>query len=211
MDNSKTCTKCGQIKPFSSFSKDKHKKSGYTSSCLECRAAHAKQAASNPDVREKRRAESRAYYYANKPKMAEKYRSWAKKNPDRRRQIDAEFRKAHRLEQAERAKQYRSQNPEARSKWSKNNPDRQAAIYARRSFRRRGGRVYQVTLCEIAKMYQMPCTYCGAPAEHIDHIIPLARGGEHRIGNLTPACASCNLSKGAKFITEWKKGKDEAR
>jgi 5-methylcytosine-specific restriction endonuclease McrA len=211
MDQYKTCTKCGQTKPLSAFAKDKYKKSGYTSACLKCRAAFAKQASLDPKVREKRRAESRAYYHANKPEMAAKYKSWVRKNPERRREIDAKFRKTHRSQQAERSRQYRLDNPDLRSNWSKNNPEKQAAIYARRSFRRRGGKVYDISLAEIRKMYEAPCTYCGAPAEHIDHIIPLARGGEHRIGNLTPACASCNLSKGAKFVMEWKKGKNEAR
>jgi 5-methylcytosine-specific restriction endonuclease McrA len=42
------------------------------------------------------------------------------------------------------------------------------------------------------------CTYCHAPAEHVDHIVPLARGGAHVLGNLLPACADCNLEKGAR-------------
>jgi 5-methylcytosine-specific restriction endonuclease McrA len=42
------------------------------------------------------------------------------------------------------------------------------------------------------------CVYCGGPAEHIDHVVPLARGGAHAIGNLLPACAECNKSKGAR-------------
>jgi 5-methylcytosine-specific restriction endonuclease McrA len=43
-----------------------------------------------------------------------------------------------------------------------------------------------------------PCSYCGAPAEHIDHIDPLARGGSPDWDNLTAACASCNTSKQAR-------------
>jgi hypothetical protein len=49
-----------------------------------------------------------------------------------------------------------------------------------------------------------PCVYCGAPAEHVDHVRPLARGGwEHR-SNLVPACAPCNVSKGDRLLTEWR-------
>jgi len=33
---------------------------------------------------------------------------------------------------------------------------------------------------------------------HMDHVIPVARGGVHCADNLRPACASCNHRKGAK-------------
>lgn len=45
-----------------------------------------------------------------------------------------------------------------------------------------------------------PCSYCGAPAEHIDHIVPLSRGGSGDWDNLTAACAACNMSKGAQSL-----------
>ena len=47
------------------------------------------------------------------------------------------------------------------------------------------------------------CVYCGAPYEHADHIAPLVRGGDHSLGNLLPACAGCNCSKGGKDPAEW--------
>lgn len=43
-----------------------------------------------------------------------------------------------------------------------------------------------------------PCCYCGAPSEHIDHIDPLARGGETTTENLTAACLKCNVGKSAQ-------------
>ena len=48
------------------------------------------------------------------------------------------------------------------------------------------------------------CAYCRAtPAHiaysrHIDHIVPLSRGGSHTADNLAPACQKCNISKGAR-------------
>lgn len=46
-----------------------------------------------------------------------------------------------------------------------------------------------------------PCAYCGAPAEHIDHIMPKAKGGPAQDpGNLTAACEPCNESKGARSL-----------
>lgn len=42
------------------------------------------------------------------------------------------------------------------------------------------------------------CRYCGAPAEHIDHVVPRCQGGADSLDNLVAACAACNLHKGGK-------------
>lgn len=47
------------------------------------------------------------------------------------------------------------------------------------------------------------CAYCGDEYEHIDHVIPLSRGGSNWPANLRPACAFCNLSKHNKKPSEW--------
>ena len=42
------------------------------------------------------------------------------------------------------------------------------------------------------------CQYCGAAAQHIDHIVPRCQGGIDDPGNLVAACARCNLTKGGR-------------
>lgn len=37
----------------------------------------------------------------------------------------------------------------------------------------------------------------GAPATHVDHIVPVVDGGRDDPGNLRAACAACNLRRGA--------------
>lgn len=55
------------------------------------------------------------------------------------------------------------------------------------------------------------CGYCLTnKADTADHIIPLARGGTNHEGNLAPCCRSCNSSKGARLLIEWKHGKAAA-
>ena len=51
------------------------------------------------------------------------------------------------------------------------------------------------------------CTYCSKPANSVDHVVPLMRGGTNHEGNLTPACKSCNSAKGARTVMEWRTGK----
>ena len=45
------------------------------------------------------------------------------------------------------------------------------------------------------------CTYCGAEAKHVDHIIPVSAGGTDDPENLTAACARCNLAKKDKSVS----------
>ena len=51
------------------------------------------------------------------------------------------------------------------------------------------------------------CMYCGKPfgvaTPHIDHMMPLSRGGNHAESNLTIACAFCNISKGDRTPEEF--------
>ena len=42
------------------------------------------------------------------------------------------------------------------------------------------------------------CRYCGAKAEHVDHVIPCVQHGSNDPENLVAACAPCNLSKGGR-------------
>lgn len=78
-----------------------------------------------------------------------------------------------------------------------------AARNAKRRARRRGtdhGCVSAASLDELYAVAGGSCVYCGSEAQHFDHIHPLDAGGPHCLTNLAPACASCNLSKGAKVL-----------
>lgn len=54
--------------------------------------------------------------------------------------------------------------------------------------------------------YRGQCAYCDSKATSLDHVIPISRGGVDGIGNLIPACWSCNSSKHQKLIIEWQCG-----
>jgi hypothetical protein len=60
---------------------------------------------------------------------------------------------------------------------------------------------------EIFKRDSFKCQYCGASAPdvllHVDHIHPLAKGGEPKyITNLITACENCNAGKGARTLSD---------
>lgn len=47
------------------------------------------------------------------------------------------------------------------------------------------------------------CMTCGKYANHVDHIIPVARGGDPwDLSNLQASCEKCNLTKGSKTEAE---------
>lgn len=54
------------------------------------------------------------------------------------------------------------------------------------------------------------CSYCGAKAEEVDHIVPRANGGTNSTYNLTPACKLCNAKKSNLSLKDFGKlvGKD---
>jgi 5-methylcytosine-specific restriction endonuclease McrA len=48
------------------------------------------------------------------------------------------------------------------------------------------------------------CAYCGSTENlQIEHLVPIARGGTHVLGNILPACRRCNYSKKARDAETW--------
>ena len=51
----------------------------------------------------------------------------------------------------------------------------------------------------VFRKYGRACWRCGAYANSVDHIIAVALGGGHDLGNLRPSCGHCNSSTGASM------------
>ncbi|MFD5179706.1 HNH endonuclease [Nocardia sp. NPDC058379] len=49
------------------------------------------------------------------------------------------------------------------------------------------------------------CAYCGSPASALqkDCVQAISRGGRYTLGNVVPACGSCNSSKCNAEVTGW--------
>jgi predicted nucleic acid-binding Zn ribbon protein len=74
------------------------------------------------------------------------------------------------------------------------------------AFRQRnGGHVYKRDWIRLVRRYNGLCAYCqNAAGVEVDHVIPVSRGGRHTIGNVLPACPSCNRRKHARTVMEWR-------
>lgn len=81
--------------------------------------------------------------------------------------------------------------------WRVNSPEKMKAIYMRRRARKVkiGGSSTPEQIAGRVAMFGGKCWMCGGPYEHLDHVIPVVRGGSDWPANLRPACARCNLSK----------------
>jgi 5-methylcytosine-specific restriction endonuclease McrA len=53
------------------------------------------------------------------------------------------------------------------------------------------------------------CAYCGAVDRPLqrDCVLALSRGGRYTLGNIVPACGSCNASKCNDEVTGWMRRK----
>lgn len=107
------------------------------------------------------------------------------------------------------------------SQWRKDNPDYEKDRYAADEFyrlkktagkaRRKARKLLADHGCVNAGSIETLlntigrlCVYCGSEYAEIDHVDALSRGGAHCVGNLLPACKSCNSAKGAKSIMAWR-------
>ena len=96
--------------------------------------------------------------------------------------------------------------------WRKANPEKSKQHERDRRAREMGAQGSH-THEEILSLYSQQnecCFYCHAPVpwdkKHVEHKIPLSRGGSNFADNLAISCASCNLSKGKKTHKEFSVG-----
>ena len=189
----KQSTKCKHIKPHSEFSKDSRSSSGLLSRCKEC-------------MREYKRNWSK-----NNPEKVVKYsKNWSKNNPEKRKESANNWYYRNKESENYKSKLRARENKEKiairKKHWAKNNPEKIRAQTERRRIRKLQNKEYLITEKEYKKLYLQPCVYCGSKKRiTMDHVIPISRGGTHGIGNLVPACLSCNSSKRDKTIMEWRK------
>jgi hypothetical protein len=112
------------------------------------------------------------------------------------------------------ARQDRQKNPERYSRywkqWASENAEAVAEIGRMRRARQKGNPdSIGVPVWEwqkIVNRFGGCCAYCGVKPEiiHMDHVVPLSKGGRHAAPNCLPACPKCNLTKHAMFLSVWR-------
>jgi 5-methylcytosine-specific restriction endonuclease McrA len=173
-DGTRTCTKCNERLPISSFHKDKSATDGLKATCKKCRINRVKD-----------------WYQDNIQERREKASSRRKNNVESERQKDNERYERDR--------------------------EKRIALATEHSHRRRARKLNTVvekgiSVLSLKKKHGTQCHYClkemdfskgvgrkfNSDMATIEHLIPLARGGEHTFENTVLACRFCNISRGAK-------------
>lgn len=173
----KKCSTCKEELSLDSFSKSSSRKDGLQYICRDCRK----------ELDSKR-------YLSHKEKSLALNKIWQKNN---------------KVKTSASSRRYYEKNKELcqiKSRiYQKNHPESTRLAYQKRRALELNAEIKIVTLKEIRKLRNGPCFYCAKKGiTAIDHVIPLSRGGRHSIGNLVSACITCNTSKHAKYISEWK-------
>jgi len=84
--------------------------------------------------------------------------------------------------------------------YRKNNPDKVAEFTQKRKSKKLG-RLPRGTIKKIGDSQKWLCVICRcdiSKSYHVDHIMPLAKGGTHEPNNIQILCPSCNVRKSAK-------------
>lgn len=185
----RVCVCCKKEKTLFDFHKNSSRSDGLSPYCRTCTAAKVKASRiakglpviTKRQTREERNQKALDRYYRNREKYLE------------RRVL--EYDHIIEIERASRLRNKEKQRP---------------AKNARQRVRNRivQGGEFVILDKELRKIYNQPCAACGTMENlSMDHIIPLARGGSHSVGNLMTLCRSCNASKSKKTIMEWRRAK----
>jgi len=144
----------------------------------------------------------------NKERQSELEKRWREENYKQILARSRQYHKEHREERIAYSKRWREEHPEYLAKnrqWKAEHPETRS-IYRHNYDARIKGNGGAHTLEELNMLFVSQnylCYYCNKPffdntlnAEyHIDHKIPVSKGGTNNIDNIAISCPSCNLSK----------------
>ena len=143
---------------------------------------------------------ARTYREANKTRMAETQRVWCEAN----KASEKERKRAYHEANPHATRAFREANPEYRRGWHEANLDKLANYNAKR--RAAPGIISPGWIPKLLELQRWTCIVCRKDLRygyHLDHITPIARGGENTDYNLQALCPTCNLQKNDKDPIEF--------
>lgn len=225
MTTNKRCTKCGVEYPATPeyFHRKQSSKDGLRSHCKHCGCMEARRwqvenpekkrekdrrwRAANPD---KARAGSRRYWAKYPEKSRERRRQWKAEHPERVRETKRRWSAANREKERERVRLWAKSNTDKLREYrTTHREEHRVRQLSRRARKRAAEGTHTVADVQAQlKRQRGKCYYCGCKLDkyHVDHVVPLDRGGRNSPDNLVIACPICNLSKHNKLPHEWAKG-----
>jgi 5-methylcytosine-specific restriction endonuclease McrA len=143
-------------------------------------------------------------YLDNNKEKVKKYRDkHYNDNRDRLLEEKREYWQRNRIEITEKRRQLRRQNPEKFRSYLRNsrkvNKDKWSEYDKKHYEKIKHFKVKQDTrfVKEALEQCNCTCVYCGSRDKiQTDHIIPMLKGGKHKLDNLVACCGFCNKSKG---------------
>ncbi len=152
----------------------------------------------------------------NRQKQKEWTKAWSQKNPAKIReykrkqnsfpssiQAKARWRQKNRDLENERTRQRRKAHPEKTSALSRshyhNRKSRGAGLQHRHSARD----ILNLKRVQRDKCANPVCQSRLSDGYHVDHIVPVSKGGSNLIGNIQLLCPTCNLTKSNKDPEVW--------
>lgn len=186
----KTCITCGITKPISEYYNDNNFRDLRQPSCKTCFNKRQKQ-----------------YKNANREQIIERSKQYRNSNREQIREHQNKYRHANKKQIIERNKQYRDSNrrliSERNKQYRKANPLK-ICIHSRNRKARKlnaPGSHTEADIAQLLILQKTKCAVCHCSIKngyHVDHVIPLAKGGSNDKLNLQLLCPPCNLSKNAK-------------
>lgn len=203
--HTRVCSTCEKPQPISEFDRRDNAVDGYRRQCRSClRTQRAERYQANAAARI---AASRAYYAANKKVVIEKELARYAKNRQARLTQRRERYRRDAVDLCAAKRQRRALNPELakaneRARYLRDGPARRRKHNRARRARVKGLFVETVDLDVVFRRDGGVCGLCHLSVRRadasVDHIVPLARGGEHSYKNAQLAHLKCNKKKQTK-------------